>query len=152
MCAVCENQPHFVSQEYQKPLLEQSWILSHKKVLQIFYRVQEIHQCHSMFQIALASRVSEWDQNERIGDLFVASVSSFYRSTYGRLFSRDLSNVFHDKQIAWCHGEPSLPQFDYRHRTVDCDSGRVQSSFCLQSVTLINFVECAVSFGSGFEL
>lgn len=50
-------------------------MLNHKKVRQIFYRVQEIHQCHTMFQIALASRVSEWDQSQMIGDLFVASVS-----------------------------------------------------------------------------
>ncbi|XP_027142070.1 rho guanine nucleotide exchange factor 10-like protein [Larimichthys crocea] len=65
-----------IIQEYQKPLLEpQNWILNHKKVCQIFYRLQEIHQCHSMFQIALASRVAEWDQSEKIGDLFVASFS-----------------------------------------------------------------------------
>lgn len=66
----------FVSQEYQKPLLEpQTSILKLRKVQQIFFRVQEIHQCHSMFQIALASRVAEWDTSEKIGDLFVASVS-----------------------------------------------------------------------------
>ncbi|XP_068186264.1 rho guanine nucleotide exchange factor 10-like protein [Antennarius striatus] len=65
-----------ILQEYQKPLLEpQVWILNQKKVHQIFYRLQEIHQCHSMFQIALASRVAEWDRSERIGDLFVASFS-----------------------------------------------------------------------------
>ncbi|XP_061578352.1 rho guanine nucleotide exchange factor 10-like protein [Cololabis saira] len=65
-----------VLQEYQKPLLEpQHLILNPKKIHQIFYRVKEIHLCHSMFQIALASRVSEWDQSEMIGDLFVASFS-----------------------------------------------------------------------------
>nr|XP_046252335.1 rho guanine nucleotide exchange factor 10-like protein isoform X2 [Scatophagus argus] len=65
-----------ILQEYQKPLLEpQNCILNHKKVHQIFYRVQEIHQCHAMFQIALASRVAEWDHSEKIGDLFVASFS-----------------------------------------------------------------------------
>lgn len=30
-----------------------------------------------MFQIALASRVAEWDTSEKIGDLFVASVSVY---------------------------------------------------------------------------
>ncbi|KAG8142216.1 hypothetical protein E2320_006164, partial [Naja naja] len=35
----------------------------------------EILQCHSMFQIALSSRVVEWDSMEKIGDLFVASFS-----------------------------------------------------------------------------
>ncbi|XP_037629561.1 rho guanine nucleotide exchange factor 10-like protein isoform X2 [Sebastes umbrosus] len=65
-----------ILQEYQKPLLEPpNWILNPKKVRQIFYRLQEIHQCHSMFQIALASRVAEWDHSEKIGDLFVASFS-----------------------------------------------------------------------------
>ncbi|KAK2898072.1 rho guanine nucleotide exchange factor 10-like protein isoform X2 [Channa argus] len=65
-----------ILQEYQKPLLEpQNCILNPKKVRQTFYRVQEIHQCHSMFQIALASRVAEWDHSEKIGDLFVASFS-----------------------------------------------------------------------------
>ncbi|XP_074538407.1 rho guanine nucleotide exchange factor 10-like protein [Halichoeres trimaculatus] len=65
-----------ILQEYQKPMLEtQNWILSPKKVRQIFFRLQEIHQCHSMFQIALASRVAEWDHSETIGDLFVASFS-----------------------------------------------------------------------------
>lgn len=66
----------FVSQEYQEPLLgPHSSVLSHRKVRQIFYRVQDIQQCHQMFQMALASRVSEWDSSEKIGDLFVASVS-----------------------------------------------------------------------------
>uniref|UniRef100_A0AAQ5XK09 DH domain-containing protein n=1 Tax=Amphiprion ocellaris TaxID=80972 RepID=A0AAQ5XK09_AMPOC len=63
-----------ILQEYQKPLLDpQTLIINPKKVRQIFYRLQEIHQCHSMFQIALACRVAEWDYSEKIGDLFVAS-------------------------------------------------------------------------------
>lgn len=49
-------------------------ILSLKKIQPIFYRLKEILQCHSMFQIALASRVAEWENTEKIGDLFVASV------------------------------------------------------------------------------
>lgn len=40
-----------------------------------FYRVREILQGHFLFQIALASRVAEWDSLEMIGDVFVASVS-----------------------------------------------------------------------------
>lgn len=64
------------SQDYQKPLLEaEPRILSTRKIQPIFYRVKEILQCHDMFRIALASRVTEWDQIETIGDLFVASVS-----------------------------------------------------------------------------
>ncbi|XP_072521490.1 rho guanine nucleotide exchange factor 10-like protein isoform X3 [Salminus brasiliensis] len=65
-----------ILQEYQRPLMEaEPRILSPKKIRPIFFRVREITQCHSMFQIALASRVAEWDANEKIGDLFVASFS-----------------------------------------------------------------------------
>ena len=63
-------------QEYHRPLMEADpRILSPRKIRPIFYRIREITQCHSMFQIALASRVAEWDSCEKIGDLFVASVS-----------------------------------------------------------------------------
>ncbi|XP_043917752.1 rho guanine nucleotide exchange factor 10-like protein isoform X2 [Protopterus annectens] len=62
--------------EYRKPLLEmEPKVLSERKSQIIFFRVKEILQCHSMFQIALASRTSEWDTTEQIGDLFVASFS-----------------------------------------------------------------------------
>ncbi|MCJ8744577.1 hypothetical protein PDJAM_G00120290 [Pangasius djambal] len=65
-----------ILQEYQKPLLEaEPRILSPRKIRPIFFRVREITQCHGMFQIALASRVAEWDSSEKIGDLFVASFS-----------------------------------------------------------------------------
>uniref|UniRef100_A0AAR2IHX9 DH domain-containing protein n=1 Tax=Pygocentrus nattereri TaxID=42514 RepID=A0AAR2IHX9_PYGNA len=65
-----------ILQEYQTPLLDaEPRILSPKKIQPIFYRLKEILQCHAMFQIALASRVAEWDRTETIGDLFVASVS-----------------------------------------------------------------------------
>lgn len=63
-------------QDYHKPLMEADpRILSSRKIRPIFSRVREITQCHSMFHIALASRVAEWDTSEKIGDLFVASVS-----------------------------------------------------------------------------
>ncbi|XP_023852227.1 rho guanine nucleotide exchange factor 10-like protein isoform X3 [Salvelinus sp. IW2-2015] len=65
-----------ILEEYQRPLLEADpRILSPRKIRPVFYRLREITQCHSMFQIALASRVAEWDSSEKIGDLFVASFS-----------------------------------------------------------------------------
>ncbi|KAK5862953.1 hypothetical protein PBY51_000018 [Eleginops maclovinus] len=79
-----------ILQEYQQPLLEpQNLVLNPKKVRQIFYRLQEIHQCHSMFQIALASRVAEWDHSEKIGDLFVAS---FSKSMVLNVYSEYINN------------------------------------------------------------
>ncbi|XP_014888668.1 rho guanine nucleotide exchange factor 10-like protein isoform X1 [Poecilia latipinna] len=65
-----------ILQEYHRPLMEaEPRILSPRKIRPIFHRIREITQCHSMFQIALASRVAEWDSSEKIGDLFVASFS-----------------------------------------------------------------------------
>uniref|UniRef100_A0A8C0H8U3 Rho guanine nucleotide exchange factor 10 like n=1 Tax=Chelonoidis abingdonii TaxID=106734 RepID=A0A8C0H8U3_CHEAB len=49
--------------------------LSARKCQVVFFRLKEILHCHSMFQIALFSRVAEWDAMEKIGDLFVASFS-----------------------------------------------------------------------------
>ncbi|XP_018428706.1 PREDICTED: rho guanine nucleotide exchange factor 10-like protein [Nanorana parkeri] len=63
-----------VLQDYRYPLLEmEPKLLSARKCQVVFSRVKEILHCHSVFQIALASRVAEWDATEKIGDLFVAS-------------------------------------------------------------------------------
>lgn len=71
----------FPSQQYEKPLSDmEPKLLSERKLKMVFYRIKEILQCHSMFQIALASRVSEWDSVEMIGDVFVASVSKCVRT------------------------------------------------------------------------
>ncbi|NWI58042.1 ARGAL protein, partial [Calyptomena viridis] len=65
-----------ILQDYRNPLLEmEPKVLSARKCHVVFFRLKEILQCHSMFRIALASRVAEWDSAEKIGDLFVASFS-----------------------------------------------------------------------------
>ncbi|XP_073512259.1 rho guanine nucleotide exchange factor 10-like protein isoform X1 [Phyllobates terribilis] len=65
-----------VLQDYRNPLLEmEPKLLSARKCQLVFSRVKEILHCHSIFQIALSSRVAEWDSTEKIGDLFVASFS-----------------------------------------------------------------------------
>lgn len=37
--------------------------------------MSEILQCHTLFRIALAECVRQWDREEKIGDVFVASFS-----------------------------------------------------------------------------
>ncbi|XP_067877863.1 rho guanine nucleotide exchange factor 10 isoform X3 [Heterodontus francisci] len=65
-----------ILEQYEKPLSEvDPKLLSERKLKMVFYRIKEILQCHSLFQIALASRVTEWDSVEMIGDVFVASFS-----------------------------------------------------------------------------
>ncbi|KAM6150008.1 rho guanine nucleotide exchange factor 10 isoform 2-T2 [Erethizon dorsatum] len=80
--SIVESEKNYVDalkrilEQYEKPLSElEPRILSERKLKMVFYRVKEILQCHSMFQIALASRVAEWDAVETIGDVFVASFS-----------------------------------------------------------------------------
>uniref|UniRef100_A0A8D2JIZ4 Rho guanine nucleotide exchange factor 10 like n=1 Tax=Varanus komodoensis TaxID=61221 RepID=A0A8D2JIZ4_VARKO len=73
-----------ILQDYRNPLMEmEPKALSVRKCQAVFFRVKEILQCHSMFQIALSSRVAEWDAAEKIGDLFVASVGSSSHSAMG---------------------------------------------------------------------
>ncbi|KAM6969409.1 rho guanine nucleotide exchange factor 10 isoform 2-T2 [Tautogolabrus adspersus] len=65
-----------ILEQYEKPLSQiEPKLLSDRKLKMTFYRVREILQCHFLFQIALASRVAEWDSLEMIGDVFVASFS-----------------------------------------------------------------------------
>uniref|UniRef100_A0A8C5MSU0 Rho guanine nucleotide exchange factor 10 n=1 Tax=Leptobrachium leishanense TaxID=445787 RepID=A0A8C5MSU0_9ANUR len=65
-----------ILEQYEKPLCDmEQKLLSERKLKIVFYRIKEILQCHALFQIALASRVAEWDSVEMIGDVFVASFS-----------------------------------------------------------------------------
>lgn len=63
-------------QDYKKPLEESNPpILSSSKIATLFHRLPEILQCHTLFRIALAESVRNWDRDEKIGDVFVASFS-----------------------------------------------------------------------------
>ncbi|TRY79106.1 hypothetical protein TCAL_02839 [Tigriopus californicus] len=62
--------------DYKKPLEESHPpILSQQKVQTLFHRVPEILQCHLLFRIALSEAIKNWDTDEKIGDVFVASFS-----------------------------------------------------------------------------
>ena len=41
----------------------------------MFMEMREIISHHKMFQIELAENVKNWDKDEKIGDIFTASVS-----------------------------------------------------------------------------
>lgn len=63
-------------QDYKKPLEESNPpVLSGSKIQTLFHRLPEILQCHTLFRIALAECVRNWDRDEKIGDVFVASFS-----------------------------------------------------------------------------
>ncbi|CAK6442530.1 unnamed protein product [Pipistrellus nathusii] len=65
-----------ILEQYARPLAEtEPRVLSERKLRVVFHRLREVLQCHRLFQMALASRVAEWDAVEMIGDVFVASFS-----------------------------------------------------------------------------
>nr|XP_022918364.1 rho guanine nucleotide exchange factor 10 isoform X2 [Onthophagus taurus] len=62
--------------DYKKPLEESNPpILSGTKISTLFHKLPEILQCHNLFRLALAGYVKNWDRDEKIGDVFVASFS-----------------------------------------------------------------------------
>ncbi|RWS11802.1 rho guanine nucleotide exchange factor 10-like protein [Dinothrombium tinctorium] len=84
------NSLHRLINEFKKPLEEASPpILSQNKINIIFYRLEQILQCHTIFGIALSQCVREWDEKERIGDVFI---SSFSKSMVLDIYSDFINN------------------------------------------------------------
>ncbi|XP_067128499.1 rho guanine nucleotide exchange factor 10-like protein isoform X2 [Centruroides vittatus] len=62
--------------DYKRPLEDSNPpIVSANKIGIMFHRVEQILQCHTIFGIALTQCVRQWDEEEKIGDVFVASFS-----------------------------------------------------------------------------
>ncbi|XP_038516095.1 rho guanine nucleotide exchange factor 10-like protein isoform X3 [Canis lupus familiaris] len=112
-----------VLQDYRNPLMEmEPKVLSARKCQVVFFRVKEILHCHSMFQIALSSRVAEWDSTEKIGDLFVAS---FSKSMVLDVYSDYVNNFTNAMSIIKkaCLTKPSFLEFLKRRQV--CSPDRV---------------------------
>ena len=106
--------------DYKKPLEESNPpILTDSKVATMFYRVPEILQCHSQFRIALTEAVKNWDevslmfssqhylmglkfQDEKIGDVFVAS---FSKSVVLEVYSDFINNFTEAMDLAKCESK-----------------------------------------------
>ncbi|XP_065214377.1 rho guanine nucleotide exchange factor 10-like isoform X3 [Planococcus citri] len=89
--------------DYKKPLEESSPpILSQSKISRIFYKVPEILQCHTLFRIALAEAVNNWDSEHRIGDVFVAS---FSKAIVLDIYSEFINNFSVAMDLARCESK-----------------------------------------------
>lgn len=63
-----------IVQDYKKPLEESNPpILNSSKIATLFHRLPEILHCHTLFRISLAECVRNWDNEEKVGDAFIAS-------------------------------------------------------------------------------
>ncbi|NP_001414676.1 rho guanine nucleotide exchange factor 10-like protein isoform X2 [Rattus norvegicus] len=112
-----------ILQDYRNPLMEmEPKALSARKCQMVFFRVKEILHCHSMFQIALSSRVAEWDSTEKIGDLFVAS---FSKSMVLDVYSDYVNNFTNAMTIIKkaCLTKPAFLEFLKRRQV--CSTDRV---------------------------
>ncbi|XP_040843916.1 rho guanine nucleotide exchange factor 10-like protein isoform X3 [Ochotona curzoniae] len=112
-----------ILQDYRNPLMEmEPKALSARKCQAVFFRVKEILHCHSMFQIALSSRVAEWDSTEKIGDLFVAS---FSKSMVLDVYSDYVNNFTNAMSIIKkaCLTKPAFLEFLKRRQV--CSPDRV---------------------------
>ncbi|XP_078281813.1 rho guanine nucleotide exchange factor 10-like protein isoform X2 [Rhinoraja longicauda] len=110
-----------ILQEYKKPLLEaEPKLMSLRKLRVVFHRLKEVLQCHSMFQIALSSRVAEWDATEKIGDLFVAS---FSKSMVLDVYSDYVNNFTNAMAVIKkaCLTKPAFLEFLKRKQTSNSD-------------------------------
>uniref|UniRef100_A0A665W4T8 Rho guanine nucleotide exchange factor 10 n=1 Tax=Echeneis naucrates TaxID=173247 RepID=A0A665W4T8_ECHNA len=104
-----------ILEQYEKPLSQiEPRLLSDRKLKMTFYRVREILQCHFLFQIALASRVAEWDSHEMIGDVFVAS---FSKSMVLDAYSEYVNNFSNAMSVVrkTCASKPGFLDF-LKHR------------------------------------
>uniref|UniRef100_A0A671MGQ0 Rho guanine nucleotide exchange factor 10-like n=1 Tax=Sinocyclocheilus anshuiensis TaxID=1608454 RepID=A0A671MGQ0_9TELE len=104
-----------ILEQYEKSLAEiEPRLLSDRKRKVVFYRIREILQCHALFQMALASRVSDWDELEMIGDVFVAS---FSKSMVLDAYSEYVNNVSLAMGVVRksCAAKPSFLDF-LKHR------------------------------------
>lgn len=63
-----------IIQDYECPILEMIGVQK-LKIRNSLKKLREILNYHHMFQIELAERVNCWDENEKIGDIFMASFS-----------------------------------------------------------------------------
>ena len=66
-------------QVYLEPLnrSQAAGIADPSLVKDIFYQIPEIHNLHERFLYRLRDRVEHWDGNQKIGDIFVNTVSVF---------------------------------------------------------------------------
>ncbi|XP_015790533.1 rho guanine nucleotide exchange factor 10-like [Tetranychus urticae] len=92
------NSLHRLIDEFKKPMEEATPpILSQNKINIIFYRVEQILQCHTIFGIALSQCVREWDEKEKIGDVFI---NSFSKSMVLDIYSEFINNFTNAMETA----------------------------------------------------
>ncbi|CAG0890315.1 unnamed protein product [Cyprideis torosa] len=99
--------------DYKRCLEESSPpILGVGKVHSLFYRIPEILQIHSLFRVALSERVRLWDQEEAIGDVFVAS---FTKGIVLDIYSEFINNFSTAMDLARSESKRKSSFADFLH-------------------------------------
>ncbi|XP_014675027.1 PREDICTED: rho guanine nucleotide exchange factor 10-like protein [Priapulus caudatus] len=90
------------------------------KVKTMFFRVRSILQCHMMFRIGLAAAVSKWHDEEKIGDVFIAS---FSKAIIVDIYSDFVNNFTHAVETArrLCKQRPPFADFMKNNQVMSKD-------------------------------
>ncbi|XP_055305474.1 rho guanine nucleotide exchange factor 10-like protein isoform X2 [Sitodiplosis mosellana] len=84
--------------DYKKPLEESNPpILNSSKIAILFHRLPEILHCHTLFRIALAECVRNWDCEEKVADAFI---SSFGKPIILEIYSGFINNFSAAMELA----------------------------------------------------
>ena len=71
----------FHLQKYELPIRERD-LLESSKIDILFQGIHKVLDCHVMFNIALSARMDEWNNEEKIGDILYALVSTQHVLAY----------------------------------------------------------------------
>ncbi|XP_031436615.1 rho guanine nucleotide exchange factor 10 isoform X2 [Clupea harengus] len=125
--SILESEKNYIAalkrilEQYEKPLSDiEPKLLSDRKRKMMFHRVREILQCHALFQIALASRMAEWDSLEMIGDVFVASFSKSMVLDAYREYVNNFSTAMAVVRKA-CATKPNFLEFLKHRQEISAD-------------------------------
>jgi len=69
-------------------------IISKDSIRTMFHKVREILQCHKMFQIELTEVARVWDSEEKIGDVFTASVKKIKEIYFGKKIKENYIYIY----------------------------------------------------------
>jgi hypothetical protein len=91
-------------------------------------------QCHTLFRIALAESIRNWDRDERIGDVFVAS---FSKAIVLDIYSGFINNFSVAKDLA---------KMESKRKSAFADFLKVRSKYLITVMVLMSMTITQLSF------
>lgn len=80
------------------------------KIATLFHRLPEILHCHTLFRIALADCVRDWDNEEKVGDAFIGT---FGKPIILEIYSGFINNFSVAMELAKMEGKRKSALADF---------------------------------------